>query len=657
MQKKVNKTRNRRILIASTLIVSLLALCASEFLWNYNLNILSKSLWIKILNPAWIVVIVCLVWLIQRAYYRKNYIINMIPLFIFTVAFIGFEIATWFIEGIKIYHSGYLTILSEALFLIWISDTFINATIKNNIDKLSVYCGILQKKINVKIKNHYVEAPIDSIKVGDIIFVQNNCVIAADGVLLGDATVDESIIFGQGCVNSKKCGDLVFGGSIVKNDVEIRIEKIKNTALQQIAFEMNNASKKETNISVKVNKFINFSPITISILIAIVVAICLILTFYFKKLLVAKDIIKAILTGLSIIIVVSPIALSQSIPSTFKRARMAVYKKGIIIRNENGFETLSNANYICFDKTGIITDANQYVDSFYTEIDETEFWQYIAASERGWNNRIAKLLCEYKPNINNKTAKSQVFIDGLGVEAIFSELKDGVLTTSAVKVAKWSAFISSFAKKDCEATGAMHVEATKRLKEGNTVIGMELNGKLIGVISIKDTLRSSAASAVTQLKSLRVHTLMLSGDNAHTITAAALATGIEEYRSGLNSKNKAEVIKSYKKDGKTIIMVSDGIDNDECKNIADCYVLMNGIQGNKNFDNADIIVANDDFSKIPQAITIGRKAISRIKNNLIAAIIAIIVAIAIGIFGYMSPIIAAFINILFCWILSINRPL
>jgi P-type Cu+ transporter len=192
--------------------------------------------------------------------------------------------------------------------------------------------------------------------------------------------------------------------------------------------------------------------------------------------------------------------------------------------------------------------------------------------------------------------------------------------------------------------------------EGKTAIPVAIDKKVIGVVVVADTVRENSLEAIQRLKRLGIKTVMITGDNIRTAKSIAEQTGVDDYRAELLPEQKVEVIKELMK-GSVVAMVGDGVNDAPALATSDVGFAMGAAGSDVAVETADVALLGDDLTKVEYAISLSRKAFTRMKGNIVYAFVWNIVALTIAGAGLLNPILAVVLAELGCISVVINSAL
>ena len=475
---------------------------------------------------------------------------------------------------------------------------------------------------------------LDEIQKGDIVICKPGEKIAVDGeVIEGTTHINESFITGESVPVKREKGSKVIAGSInYEGTIKYKAEKIgKESTVSEIVRLVVEATNTKAPIAKIADKISGYFVPTIIIIAIISFAIWLA---------ISKNLATAINIFVTILVVACPCSLGLATPLAIVISSGKASKKGILVKTSEALENAHKIKTICFDKTGTLTKGELTISKIYnySNLEEKEIIKKVASIENKSEHPIARAIVEKAKEekieldqINNFKA-----IAGYGVGAEIQEQeKSHNYLIGNKKLMKENNI--QILKEDDE---------TELVTEGNSILYVAQDQKIIALIGVKDTIKEESKEIVEKLKKRKIEVIMLTGDNEKTAKAIAKQLGIEKVIANVLPKQKAEEIKKLKQNG-LVMMCGDGINDSVSLVTADIGVSISS-GTDIAMDSAEVVLMNDNLEKIEELIEISRKTIKNIKQNLFWAFFYNIcmVPIACGILEplgiTMNPMIAAF---------------
>ncbi len=482
----------------------------------------------------------------------------------------------------------------------------------------------------IKVDGIEKEVTLDEINKGDIVISRPGERIAVDGeIILGKAHLDESFITGESKPISKEKGGKVIAGSINYDGyLEYKAEKIgKDSTISEIVklvIEASNTKAPIARVADKVSGY--FVPAVI--LIAIITL--------FAYLILGQSFSSALSTFVTILVVACPCSLGLATPLAIVVSEGKCASKGILVKKSETLENAQKVNTIVFDKTGTLTYGKLKISEIinYSDIDNEKLLQIVGSIEAKSTHPIGKAFTDYLEE--NKIEKIQVEefenIVGLGITG---KIKDEKIILGNSKI---------LSKYNVENN---HIEDEEKLaKKGNSIIYAVKENEIIALIGVNDVVRENAKELINNLNKNKIETIMLTGDNEKTAEKIAKTIGITKVIANVMPSEKANMIKKLKQEGKYVMMCGDGINDSPALASADIGVSVN-TGTDIAMDSSDVILTKNDLSAILNLITISKKTIKNIKQNLFWAFFynSLMIPVAMGLFRaigiYINPMLAS----------------
>lgn len=472
---------------------------------------------------------------------------------------------------------------------------------------------------------------LDEIQKEDIVICKPGEKISVDGEIVEGIThINEAFITGESKPAKKEVGSKVIAGSInYEGTIKYKAEKIgKESTVSEIVRLVANATSTKAPIAKIADKISGyFVPV---VLVISVIA-------FLIWLIISKDITLAINIFVSILVVACPCSLGLATPLAIVIASGNASRKGILVKTSEALENFHKAKTICFDKTGTLTKGTLSISKIYnySNLEEKELLKNIASIEKKSEHPIARAIVNKadEEKIELEDLKEFKAIAGFGVEAIMQN--DYKYLIGNRKLMTENGVIIPNEQDEIQL-----------VNEGNSILFVSLNNKLVALIGVKDILKDNIENVIKELKDKNINVVMLTGDNEKTAEIVAKQIGIDKVVSNVTPKEKAEKIKEFKKDG-IVIMCGDGINDSISLVTADIGVSISS-GTDIAMDSASVILMNDNIEKINELIDISTKTIRNIKQNLFWAFFYNIcmIPIACGILEpigiEMNPMVAAF---------------
>lgn len=475
----------------------------------------------------------------------------------------------------------------------------------------------LKKLLDLQVKaatvlrdGHFVQVPLDEVKVGDTLQVKPGQKIPVDGrVTKGTTTVDESMITGESMPVKKTFDDEVVGSTINGDGaIEVTATKVGNeTVLAQIV-EM--VKKAQTSHAPIQNLTDRISGIFVP-----AVLIIAIVTFTVWNVFLGASAVNAMLYAVAVIVIACPCALGLATPTALMVGTGRAAKMGVLIKDGQALEDINAVKTIAFDKTGTITVGKPTVTDVVG--DEKTVLQLAVSLETSSEHPLAKAIIDRATTmkVTPKAVRDFQAVQGQGVIAKLAG--DEVAVGNAKLVA------------DYQLTSELKTRATRLQDEANTVVYVGLTGKVVGLIAIQDTPKTSSATAIAALKARGLKTIMITGDNERVAQAIADQVGIDDVVAAVLPNEKSAVVEGLQKNGQKVAFVGDGINDAPALTTADVGIAM-GSGTDIAIESGSIVLVQNDLRGVVRALAISQKTFNRIKLNLFWALIYNVIGIPIA---------------------------
>jgi Cu+-exporting ATPase len=459
-----------------------------------------------------------------------------------------------------------------------------------------------------------VKIPIDQVKTGDMVLVRPGEVIPVDGeVVDGTATINQSSLTGESIPVDVVAGRSVFASTwVVLGSVKIKAIHIgRNTTFGQVIKLVEDAESQKGKTQLFADKFSGYYlPI-----VAGIAALTLILS-------------QDPLAATAVLVVACSCSIALATPIAMLASIGASAKNGLLIRGGKYLEVLSKADVLLIDKTGTLTLGRPKLTNIVSlNGDKLQDILVLAASaERYSEHPLAKALRDEMKNRHLPYLKTSKFSmePGLGVKAII----DGkVIKVGNLKMMKKA--------------NSRFNQAKELAQQGKSLLYLEVDNKLIGILATSDSLREEVPSSIATLKRMGIqHIELLTGDNELSTYQITRDLDIP-YQANLMPEDKIKIVRKYQHEGHTVVMVGDGINDAPALSQADIGIAMGANGTDIAKETADIVLLRDDWKLIPNVLGIAQRTMSVVKLNLIFTAIYNIVGIGLAAFGILPPTLAA----------------
>ena len=457
-----------------------------------------------------------------------------------------------------------------------------------------------------------VEVDPSEVAIGEMVLVKPGEKIPLDGVILtGSTALDTVALTGESIPRDVKEGDTVLSGCVnISGVIKMRVEKeFGQSTVAKILELVENATDKKSKSENFISKFARYYTPAVVISAALLAII--------PPVILSQSFEVWIYRALTFLVTSCPCALVISIPLSFFGGIGGAGRAGILVKGSNYIETISKVDTVVMDKTGTLTKGTFAVQKLVPDGDTGEdmLLEMAALGEAFSNHPIALSLKEaYGKAIDHSLISDVQEIAGYGVRAVYKEKE---LLAGNFKL---------MIKEGI---------SCKEASESGTLVYVAYAGKYCGYIVIADELKTDAKEAIDKMKACGIKNIvMLTGDNEKAAKDVAGQLGIGEYYSQLLPGDKVRIFEEIiEKANGRVAFVGDGINDAPVLARADVGIAMGGLGSDAAIEAADIVIMNDEPSKIAKMVAIAKKTLAIVKENIVFAIgikVAILVLAALG---------------------------
>lgn len=523
--------------------------------------------------------------------------------FLMTISTIGAFCINEFSEGVAV------------MLFYKIGEYLQDKAVDNSRKSISELMNIKSDYANLKIKGEVkIVNPIE-LKINDIIIVKAGEKVPVDGIVIdGESYIDTSCLTGETVPRKVTVNDEILSGSINNEGLlTIKVTKLfSDSTVSKILDLVENATNKKSNSEKFISKFARiYTPIVVllSVLIAVLSPLLFNISFY-----------DSIYKALVCLVISCPCALVISIPLSYFGGIGCASKNGILVKGSNYLDLLTNVDSIVFDKTGTLTKGVFEVTKINPiNIKENELLKTVAYAEYYSNHPIVKnILKKYDKKIDEKEIKNYKEISGNGI---------------SVKVSDKDILVGNKKLFD------KHNITIEETNEIGTIIYVSIDKEYKGYIVISDIIKDESKSLIESLNKLGITPIMLTGDNYNTANEVSKKLGIKKFYAELlpsDKVNKLEEIINNKQNNKNVCFVGDGINDAPVLARSDIGFAMGGIGSDSAIESSDVVIMNDDLSKIIDSIMIAKKTKKIVIQNITLSLTIKLLAIILGILGIAS---------------------
>lgn len=454
---------------------------------------------------------------------------------------------------------------------------------------------------------------VENVKINDILIIKKGEKIPVDGIVIeGETKLNLFSLTGESDLVNKKENDEVLSGSINEGKViKIKATKLFNdSTVSKILSLIEDATDKKSKTETFVAKMAKYyTPIVL--IISVITFICFIL---FTDLTTYESIYRALV----FLVISCPCAIAISVPLSYFTGIGVSSKNGILVKGSNYLDLLSRVNKIVFDKTGTLTSGAFKVTSFNL-LDSSYSEDYIlklyALGENLSNHPIAKSIMNYVNIDVNEKVKNHKEIEGLGVSYTYDDKK--------IKIGNNKMF-------DIKDDGSLNIY-------------LSIDDKIVSSLTINDGIKEGVENTLSELSKKGIETYMFTGDSKENALSISEKLNIDKVYYELLPTEKYEKLEELLNDKDIVAFIGDGINDAPSLKRADIGISMGSIGSSSAIEASDIVIMDDDISKINKAISISNKVKRIIKENLVFSIgvkVLILILSAIGIANMWQAVFA-----------------
>lgn len=486
--------------------------------------------------------------------------------------------------------------------------------------------GMQAKTATVVRNGSEVQIAIENVQKGDIIKVKPGEKIPVDGIVTdGSSSVDESMLTGESIPVEKSSGEEVIGATINKNgSLYFEATKVgKETTLAQIIKVVEQAQGSKAPIQRMVDIISGYFVPG-----AVLIAILSFIGWYF---LAGASFQEALINFTAVLVIACPCALGLATPTSIMVGTGKGAESGILYKGGEHLERAHHTDTVILDKTGTITNGTPEVTDFiplHDEADQMTLMKLAASIEAYSEHPLGEAIVHYAQEHDLSRLKIDDFqaVPGHGLSGL-AEGKPLHIGTRKL-MSKEGMSVAGFEDQMAELE-----------KAGKTVMILAYDRVPSALIAVADQVKETSGEAVKQLQKLGYQVVMLTGDNERTANAIAKSVGIDHVFSEVLPEEKALKVKELQEEGKSVIMVGDGINDAPALAMADIGMAI-GTGTDVAMEAADITLMRGDLRSIPQAIQLSHLTMRNIKQNLFWAFIYNSIGLPVAALGFLAPWVA-----------------
>ena len=516
-----------------------------------------------------------------------------------------------------------------------VGELFQSVAVDRSRKSISSLMDIRPDYANVEREGRLEQVDPEEVAVGDTIVIKAGERVPLDGTVLdGTSNLDTAALTGESLPRSVKPGDEVISGCVnLSGLLHVKVSKpYGESTVAKILDLVENSAAKKAKAENFITKFARYyTPAVVFAALALAILPPL-LGFG-----VWMDWLQRALTFL---VVSCPCALVISIPLSFFGGIGGASRQGILVKGGNYLEALAAAGTVVFDKTGTLTRGNFEVTVIHPqEMDEKELLECAALAERSSDHPIAQSIlraCKELPALDRISASEEIAGHGMHVTVDGREIYAG----------------------NARLMDKIGVPITLNCKHDGTIIHVAVDGRYMGHIVISDQIKPEAAQALKALKAAGVErTVMLTGDVQGAAQAVASQVGVDEVHAQLLPGDKVDQVERLlkeKRPRRTLVFVGDGVNDAPVLSRADIGVAMGAMGSDAAIEAADVVLMDDDLTKLPRAVAIARKTMRIVKENTVFAIGIKFLVLGLAAIGHANMWMAVFADVGVCILAILN---
>lgn len=500
-----------------------------------------------------------------------------------------------------------------------VGESFEHRAVRKSRASVKSLMDICPDEANLILDGKEVTIDAEEVEIGDTVVIRPGERVPVDCIITsGAASVDTSSMTGESVPRDLSAGDCLSSGFVVKDGIIYALATRKSTesaaarVLELVEVATDNKSREESFIT-KFSRF--YTPIVVFLAIA---AMALPPIFGFSSL------SESVYTALTFLVISCPCALVISVPMAFFGGIGGAASRGILFKGGNVFSKVAKAETFAFDKTGTITSGRFEIGEVIPSgVSSDELLKIAAAVESVSNHPVADCI---KHSVENSAApRDAKELSGLGVIAAIDGVKCSVGNIGLMKK-----------------TGIEVPE--EYIRTGGVYVSR--GSEFVGTITISDSIKPEASSAVKRLRKLGVkRTVILSGDREENVKKIANEVNISEFYSELSPEEKYSKLSELILSSKSTVYVGDGINDAPSLAVSDVGIAMGNMGQDSAIEASDVVIMTDNLEKLPEAMLIARKTVRIARENIIFAIGIKALILILGFFGFANMWLAVFADV------------
>jgi Cd2+/Zn2+-exporting ATPase len=487
----------------------------------------------------------------------------------------------------------------------WFQDAAVDKAKRN----IKLLLDLRPEQVEVIRHGKHSNEKADSIELGAVIQIKPGERVALDGILQSEkAAFNTAALTGESMPETKLGGAQVFAGMINMNQPALlQVNALyKDSKLSKILELVQDATAKKSKTQLFISKFAKiYTPIVFVLALLVVSLPYLIVQDY-----VFRD---WLYRGLVFLVVSCPCALVVSIPLGYFGGIGLASKNGILFKGSNFLDVVAKVDTVVFDKTGTLTKGIFEVQEVVNvDISRSELLRSLTALERSSSHPIALAISKF-------STEERLLLTATAVEEVSGYGLKGIVEGKNILAGNIK-LLDKFA--------VIYDENIKAIKD--TIVAVAIDNKYAGYVVIADSVKDDAREAVAALKKKKIHVVMLSGDKQAVVEHVARSLDIDEYYGDLLPEGKVEKLERLKAEGGTVAFVGDGINDAPVIAVSDVGIAMGALGSDATIEIADVVIQNDQPSRVGKAIRIGQLTKNIVWQNISLALAVKIIVLILG---------------------------
>ena len=458
-----------------------------------------------------------------------------------------------------------------------------------------------------------VEIAAHQVRMGEIVLVKNGAKVPVDGqVVSGTGAIDEASITGESIPVEKTKSDHVFAGTISRGGfLQVMATGIgADTTLARIIHRVEEAQDAKAKTQAFIDRFSKWYTPAVMVL-ALAAG------------LISGDVV----LGLTLLVIGCPGALVISIPVAIVAGIGRSARNGILIKGGEYLETSAKISAVAVDKTGTLTEGRPVLTDIVVlnpEADRREVLRWAAAAEAGSEHPLARPILDTAREEGVAPEGLPGSVTPVVGKGIVADAHGKRLLIGNVPLLEQYGIVND---------AGSAVAANKLAAAGKTPMIVAVDESVLGVIGVADTIREDAPEMIRRLHASGVQkVVMLTGDTRLVAEAIGEAVGIDEIHASLLPEDKLDAVARLQREGHTVAMVGDGVNDAPALATADIGVAMGAAGSAVAVETADIALMGDNLLKLPEAISLAKRTVNVMRQNIWIALITVVVLL-VGVFA------------------------